>query len=508
MSLNFSRWACHFTTAANLTKCDPGEARWLTFAKNKNGSYAMKLGFLPQGNDALPNAHVSAAKCQATCTATAACAGYTYQEAAKDVNNSKVVVDCYWKSSVAGFHGDSSNCIAPGGAAMPTCAPLPGEMGLGGYYGHYQGHWLSATAFLVNSTGNATVRAAAAANVATFAAVMEAWKGKYGYDGYLFPYDPVVFDKLLAGKGAGPYYSVPFYTLHKLMAGLLDQHIYAGNAQALELVLKMADWTHRVVERTIDVGGEELWQKVLLTEWGGMNDVLYALYQQSGDSTHLATARRFNGWVFSAPLAEGRDDLAELPFPHANFHLPEVVGFARAYELSGNTTDATIARTFFDVLSANHSFCTGGSNAGECWQKPRDLGAFLTMQTQESCTQYNVLKVARHLFTWNADPSLADFYERAILNGVIGNQNRQDPSMTSYIYMLPLGQGNGPTGGVVTKPWGKSDYGFPCCWGTLSESFAKLGDSVYFASQEENTLFVNQFVSSRVQLDEFGFWSR
>ena len=106
---------------------------------------------------------------------------------------------------------------------MPTCAPLPGEMGLGGYYGHYQGHWLSATAFLVNSTGNATVRAAAAANVATFAAVMEAWKGKYGYDGYLFPYDPVVFDKLLAGRGAGPYYSVPFYTLHKLMAGLLDQ---------------------------------------------------------------------------------------------------------------------------------------------------------------------------------------------------------------------------------------------------------------------------------------------
>jgi len=258
------------------------------------------------------------------------------------------------------------------------------------------------------------------------------------------------------------------------------------------------------VERTIDVGGEELWQKVLLTEWGGMNDVLYALYQQSGDSTHLATARRFNGWVFSAPLAEGRDDLAELPFPHANFHLPEIIGFARAYELSGNTTDATIARTFFDVLSANHSFCTGGSNTGECWQKPRDLGAFLTTQTQESCTQYNVLKVARHLFTWNADPSLADFYERAILNGMIGNQNRQDPSMTSYIYMLPLGQGNGPTGGVVTKPWGKSDYGFPCCWGTLSESFAKLGDSIYFVSQEENTLFVNQFVSSRVQLDEFG----
>merc|ERR1711935_591253 len=110
-------------------------------------------------------------------------------------------------------------------------------------------------------------------------------------------------------------------------------------------------------------------------------------------------------------------------------------------------------------------------------------------------------KVARHLFKWKADPLLADFYEKAILNGVIGNQNRQDPSVTSYIYMLPLGNGKGPTGGVMTKPWGKSDWGFPCCWGSLSESFAKLGDSIYFTLPEANVLFVNQFVSSRVRLE-------
>jgi len=56
----------------------------------------------------------------------------------------------------------------------------------------------------------------------------------------------------------------------------------------------------------------------------------------------------------------------------------------------------------------------------------------------------------------------------------------------------------------VTKPWGKSDYGFPCCWGTLSESFAKLGDSVYFVNTEAKTLFVNQFVSSSVKLEKLG----
>ena len=131
----------------------------------------------------------------------------------------------------------------------------------------------------------------------------------------------------------------------------------------------------------------------------GMNDVLLELYRHTADPVHLATARRFNGWVFTARLAAGQDDLADLPFPHANFHLPEIVGNARAYELTGNETDRAIVNTFFDALTTNHSWCTGGSNTGECWQQPRDLGNFLSTQTEESCTQYNVLKARRAIRT-------------------------------------------------------------------------------------------------------------
>ena len=150
--------------------------------------------------------------------------------------------------------------------------------------------------------------------------------------------------------------------------------------------------------------------------------------------------------------------------------------------------------TFFDALTTNHSYATGGSNSGECWQRPRDLGDFLSTQTEESCTQYNVLKVARHLFQWSAEPRYADFYERAILNGIVGNQDRRDPTKaTSYIYMLPLG-------GAVKKAWGKSDFGFPCCWGTLSESFAKLSDSIFFAAADGGAVYVNQYVSAAVHL--------
>ena len=116
----------------------------------------------------------------------------------------------------------------------------------------------------------------------------------------------------------------------------------------------MAAWVGRVVDRTIATGGQALWQRVLLTEWGGMNDVLFHLYAHSRNPDHLRVGRLFNGWVFSAPLAKGVDDLAELPFPHANFHLPEVVGFARAYELSGNMTDRKIASTNYLLLTTEN----------------------------------------------------------------------------------------------------------------------------------------------------------
>ena len=496
LSLNLSQYACHFTTTANLTTCLAPKATWHSYQKTATG-FVHKAGFLAAGDDVKPPAQVTFAACEAFCASNASCAGITFEDPEPEPTHP---IKCYWKSTFRLTpQGGMGNCVALGGEGKPSCSPLPGEMGLGGYYGHYQGHWLSATAFLFNNTGNETVRATAATVIETFASVMAAWKAKYGYDGYLFPYDPLVFTKLLAAQGAGPYYSVPFYTLHKLMAGLLDQYEFAQSARALELVCKMATWVGSVVDKTLATGGQALWQRVLGTEWGGMNDVLYHLYAHTRDPEHLRVGRLFNAWVFSEPLARGVDDLATQPFPHANFHLPEIVGFARAYELSNNSTDLKVASNFFDALFTNHTYATGGSNSGECWQAPRDLGNFLSGQTEESCTQYNVLKVARRLFLSQGDARHADFYELALNNGILGNQNRDAEGATSYIYMQPLG-------GVATKPWGKSDYGFPCCWGTLSESFAKLSDSIFFRKTAAgvSTLYVNQYVDATLTWDEVG----
>jgi len=44
------------------------------------------------------------------------------------------------------------------------------------------------------------------------------------------------------------------------------------------------------------------------------------------------------------------------------------------------------------------------------------------LETEETCTQYNMLKIARYLFSWTGNVTYADYYERAIMNGLLGTQ--------------------------------------------------------------------------------------
>ena len=174
-------------------------------------TFEVRVGFLGAGDEARAPAELSVAGCETACVGLVSCLGFTFQASRARPADP---VKCYFKSWIK-LTAAQEHCVAPGGAGKPACSPLPGEMGLGGYYGHYQGHWLSAMAFLANATGNATVAEAAEQVVEVYASVMEAWRARYGdaEDGYLFPYDPLVWDQLLSGRGAAPYYSVPFYTL-------------------------------------------------------------------------------------------------------------------------------------------------------------------------------------------------------------------------------------------------------------------------------------------------------
>jgi uncharacterized protein len=328
-------------------------------------------------------------------------------------------------------------------------------------WGHYLGHWLSATALLYEGTANETLRAKTADVVATLGVAQKAWMAagpEYAL-GYLHPASFLVWARLFGSpsQNCNPQ-CVPFYVLHKTLAGLLDVYTRMGNAQALQIATLMGDWVADQVPRVLARGGQALWQDVLSTEWGGMNDALFNLYALTGTDSYRATAVLFNHFAWSAPLAVNVDDLGG---NHANTHIPEVIGDARGYELTGNLTKEAIVVNFFSIVNSSHSWSTGGSNDHEFWGTANQMGDQMDADTEESCTTYNILKVARHMYSWSANPSLVDFYERALFNGLLGNQNLMDPydestHSTGFIYMLPLGAAG------MTKPWGASNTGFPC----------------------------------------------
>jgi len=214
----------------------------------------------------------------------------------------------------------------------------------------------------------------------------------------------------------------PYYVVHKIMAGLLDAHTMARSADALAMVTAMADYHHARTAQVVSLKGEEYWFKTLETEFGGMNDVMYRLYRVTKQQAHLQLARWFDKPRWWAALKEGRDPL---PYSHANTHLAQVVGYAERADATGDEEARQVVATFFDILTTNHSYATGGSNAREFWQTPAMLGDSIVKQdtayeTQEICTQYNVLKIARSLFTWTGDVKYADFYEQALVNGILG----------------------------------------------------------------------------------------
>ena len=364
-------------------------------------------------------------------------------------------------------------------AGLPTTAqPLGGwEQPENELRGHFTGHYLSACALLHAAQGDAEVKARGDLLVAELAKCQAAMGG-----GYLSAFPEEFFDRLRRGDNVW----APFYTLHKIMAGLLDMHVLAGSEQALVVLKGMAAWTRRFAMPL----GEAHMARVLEREYGGMNEVLYNLGEVTGDASYCEVARQFDHERIFAPLAEGRDELRGL---HTNTTIPKIIGAARRYELLGDRRYRDVAEYFWDTVTRRRSYCTGGTSNEEGWREaPGHLANELSGFTQECCCTYNMLKLTRHVFAWTADPRCADYYERALWNGILGTQHPDD-GMT--VYYVPLASG-------YWKLFGRPTEAFWCCTGTGVESFAKLGDSIYF--QDDLGVYVNLFVPSTLDGRERG----
>jgi DUF1680 family protein len=338
--------------------------------------------------------------------------------------------------------------------------------------GHFTGHYLSACALLYASLGDDSFKARGNQLVDELAKCQSALG-----NGYLSAFPETFFDRLRAGTNVW----APFYTLHKIMSGLLDMHTYCDSQQALDVLKGMANWTRRWV----DPLGEAHMARVLEREYGGMNDVLYNLFAVTGDRGYRQLAGRFDHERIFAPLAEGRDELKGL---HVNTQIPKIIGAARRYELTGDSRFRDIADYFWREVTGKRCYCTGGTSNGERWgSDPGKLAGELSGYTQECCCTYNMLKLTRHVFGWTADPRAADYYERALFNGILGTQHPDD-GMTLYYVSLASG---------YWKLFGLPLDAFWCCTGSGVESFAKLADSIYF--HDDDGVYVNLFIASEVE---------
>jgi len=343
--------------------------------------------------------------------------------------------------------------------------------------GHFVGHYLSALALSYASTGDKDLKARADKIVKEFGECQKALG-----NGYLSAFPESFWDRL-ESLNQVPW--APYYVIHKLIAGLLDAYHCCGNKQAIAV----AEGEAKYFKTRIDKIPDERWNQILNVEYGGMNDGLYLLYEATRNKDYLELGHRFDKQEFLEPLSNNKDNLAGR---HGNTHIPIVQGALRYSELTGDKPWKDAAYFFWNQAVNHHSYVTGGSTNGEVWGPPDKLAGTFSTTNHEVCKTYNMLKLTRMLFCETGDIKYADYYERALINGIWGTHQ---PKTGYFEYYVPMITG-------AHRRYGDAEDSFWCCYGSGVENWSKLGDSIYF--HDKNSIWVIQFVSSKVSWKQKG----
>lgn len=337
--------------------------------------------------------------------------------------------------------------------------------------GHTTGHLLSAYATLYAQTGSAAVKAKADSIVNGLAEVQQA----YGRDGYLSAFAEGLIDRNIQGKSVW----APFYTLHKIVQGMIDQYQLCGNEKALEIAKGMGNWAYNKLKPL----SEETRKKMIRNEFGGFNETMYELYALTKDEKYLWVAKYFYHNEKIDPLKNGNNDLGT---NHANTFVPKLLGEARNYEIFGAKDSRKAAELLFWTLVNDHAFVTGELSDKEHLFKPTKQSKHLSGYDGENCCTFNLMKLADHLFSWNPNSKIADYYERALYNHILG---QQDLETSMVCYFTPLQTG-------AYRLYSTKENSFWCCVGSGFESHVKYASSIYFHSAKD--LYVNLFIPSKL----------
>jgi DUF1680 family protein len=389
--------------------------------------------------------------------------------------------------------------------------------------GHIAGHYLSAVSYMYAATGDARFKERADYIVSELKEIQD--KQGDGYLGALMANPPrggaaaatnatpgarrgrgqVVdgkgrFNELTNGVIESGGFDLngmwsPWYVEHKIFAGLRDAYHYTGNPVALAVEIKFAAWVESIVGPLTEAQD----QRMLRTEFGGMNEVLADLYHDTGDRRWLAVSDKFEHKAVVNPLAAHNDILGGVlegtnyvGHLHGNTQVPKMIGELSRYIYTGNQTDGDAAQFFWDQVVFHHSYATGGHGHDEYFDPPDQLNQFVDGRDDESCNVYNMLKMTRQLFAIHPDIRYAEFMETALFNHVLGSI---DPNDGRTCYMVPVGRG-------VTHEYQDMFRDFTCCVGTGMENHALHGYGIYYQSGDK--LWVNFYTPSTADWKERG----
>lgn len=337
--------------------------------------------------------------------------------------------------------------------------------------GHIMGHWLSAAARIFAQTGDLMVKAKADTIVSELAKCQEAHGGEW-----LAAFPETFMHRLAKGK----WVWAPHYTIHKLLMGLHEMYAAAGNHTALEIMRGMASWFHRW---TSDFSRDQM-DELLDLETGGMLEAWSDLYGVTHDEKHKELIYRYDRRRFFDALLQGEDVLTN---KHANTQIPEILGAARAWEVTGDDRFREVVEAFWNCAVTSRGYvCTGAGDDGELWM-PKDGMASRMGVGQEHCCNYNMMRLSHILLRWTGKPEYADYWERRFMNGVLAHQHGET-GMISYF----LGVSSDSK-----KKWGSETEHFWCCHGTLIQANASYEEQIYL--EDDHGVTICQWLPSTME---------
>jgi uncharacterized protein len=360
--------------------------------------------------------------------------------------------------------------------------------------GHTLGHYLSALSIMHAQTGDTECRrriiyivdelaVCQAQNADGFVAGFTRRRGDTVEAGRF------VFDEVRRGEIRARNFDLngswaPLYNWHKLMAGLLDAHRYCANMAAVQVAEKLAAYIGGVFDALNDLQIQEM----LACEHGGLNESFAELYGRTGNRRWLALAETIYHRKVLEPLSRGEDCLANI---HANTQIPKLIGLARLHELTGEARHWKAASFFWETVTRNYSYVIGGNADREYFAGPRSIAGHITEQTCESCNSYNMMKLARYLYSQQPRASYFDYYERTHLNHILAQHH---PQTGMFAYMVPMMSGS-------HREFSTPFDDFWCCVGTGMESHSKHGDSIFWTRGDD--LIVNLYIPATLNLAQF-----